>query len=179
MSPVGRRPGVDTPTIAGMSGDWGRPHFRRKVASELGITVEALDRALARVETSEHRADGSYRSLSQNERLKELAQALDLPLGRLAAVDGIASLVPQRRSDPARPPGRRPKPKPASRGTGGGRPRRSTARPKTGQVPLKKFPWELDAPPPRPTTPEREREGQVCRACGLPLHPLTGSCGCS
>lgn len=172
---------VEGPTIVIVSGDWGRPHFRRRVASELGITVEVLDRALAGLETSEHRADGSYRALSQNDRLKELAQALDVPLSRLVAVDGIASLVPARRAEPVRRSKRPPARKRAgsSSGVGSQGATRPARRPKPTKVPMKKFPWELDPEPaPRPE-PRPDRTGETCRACGLPFNPLTGTCGCS
>lgn len=174
---------VERRTIVLVSGDWGRPHFRRRVASELGVTLEVLDRALAGLETSEHRADGSYRALSQNDRLKELAQALDVPLSRLVAVDGISSLVPARRTEPVRRSKRPPAKKRAgsssgTRSRGAARPVRRP-KPKATKVPMKKFPWELDPEPaPRPK-PQPERTGGTCRACGLPFNPLTGTCGCS
>lgn len=163
-----------------MSGDWGRSHFRRRVATDLGIDVEDLERALAGLATSEHRDDGSYRSLSQNDRLKEVARALDVPLARLAAVDGIQSLLPTVRAEPK---SRTARPQPKRAGTSPfrskGKAAKGTKRPKPKRVPMKKFPWELDpVPPPRPE-PEADRTGERCRACGLPFNPLTGTCGCS
>lgn len=145
----------------------------------MGIEVEDLDRALAGLATSEHREDGSYRSLSQNDRLKEVARALDVPLPRLAAVEGIHSLLPTVQAEPKRRRvGTTPKGERSTSVNSRGRVRKP-ARAKPKQVPMKKFPWELDPEPLRRPEPEPERTGQTCRACGVPFHPLTGACGCS
>lgn len=124
-----------------MSGSWGAPHYRRKVAAELGITEGHLDRALARMER-EQASDG-YRSLSHNDRMKAFANIIDIPLTRLAGVDGVSSLLP----DP-KPMEKRSKRPPKKKASGAVRPsakRPSTRRKKVeSTVPVRKYAWEMD-----------------------------------
>ncbi|NNF53322.1 MAG: hypothetical protein HKN03_02660 [Acidimicrobiales bacterium] len=163
-----------------MSADWGSSHYRRRVASELGLTVEALDRALHQLE-AEEQAASDYQSRSHNDRLKAFANVLGVPLVRLAGVDGVSSLLPERHSAPKKRSSRPPaKKKPAPSRSTSSRPAAKRRKSTASKVPLKKYPWELDAPPPRPEPrPNRDPVIESCQACGLPFHPLTGACACT
>ena len=163
-----------------VSADWGTSHYRRRVASELGLTVEALDRGLLQL-VADEQATEDYQSRSHNDRLKAFASVLGVPLVRLAGVDGVSSLLPDRHSAPKKRSSRPPaKKKPASARSTGGRPVAKRRKPTVSKVPMKKFPWELDAPPPRPEPqPSREPVVEPCQACGFPFHPLTGACACT
>ncbi len=123
-----------------MSGSWGTPHYRRKVAAELGVTEGHLERALARMERDQA-ADG-YRSLSHNDRLKAFASIIDIPLTRLAAVDGVSTLLPDPK--PMEKRSKRPPKKKAS-GLAGSTARKTPRRKKVeSTVPVRKYAWEMD-----------------------------------
>lgn len=162
----------------GVSADWGTSHYRRRVASELGLTVEALDRGLRQLGAEEEAAE-DYQSRSHNDRLKAFASVLGVPLIRLAGVDGVSSLLPDRHSAKkrsSRPPAKK---KSASARSTGSRPAAKRRKPTVSKVPMKKFPWELDLPPHPEPKPVREPVTEPCQACGLPFHPLTGACACT
>ncbi len=168
-----------------VSGDWGSTHYRRRVAVELGITVEALDRGLKNLETQERGAK-EYLSRSHSERLRAFAHILEVPLVRLASVDGVSSLLPDfqltKKKRSTRPPAKRKPGSARSKGTSSAK----RKRPGQSTVPLKKFPWEVEAAPrseaakpaARPSPP-RPSPASMCESCFLPVNPHNGSCGCS
>jgi len=162
-----------------MSGAWGTSHYRRKVALQLGISVERLDRALKEFERREDAGD-DYRSPSHNDRLKAFAAVLDIPLTKVAGVDGVSSLLPDRKARPKKRSSRPPKKETAGGVRSSGKRPARKAKSATKTVPMKKFPWELDPPPRRPEPrAEPQQARRECQACGQPLNPLTGACGCT
>ena len=123
-----------------MSGISGTPQYRRRVAAALDITEGKLDRALVQMERDQ--AAEGYKSLSHNDRMKTFANIIDVPLTRVAAIDGVSSLLP----DP-KPMEKRTKRPPKKKAAGTVRSSRSKAPPRKKKVestvPIRKYAWEM------------------------------------